>query len=529
MTSRPQDAVLQLAERLSEGFEALSGEYQFLLSQQRQLESKLSWAKQQYLDLLKRFTPDTLSQDHLAFLQDLEHVALELQRPPVSWIDQIAQSDDAERKSHAVSIRQAEVAVADLRAPAFESGVKIWSGPSADRRPTPLRIQTNATMVSLEQDFTTSGTPSKLGCPFAANSGRQSPLVTPHSSISRMSHRGRRSKRPSFNDPIRADICGIDDPASASPSVEGSAGVCPIRFLDQHDPQDVAKYFEKHKHELPRSHEVCINRFQSNAQSIQELDRKYGDLVSMIQGLGQKHQDYLPEEPEEVDDAAVAPEDDAKTDVKVEKWATAVTASLQDSTADEDQLNVPDTTPDETRSPRFDRPLKEIRVGESPSRPWGIHVPTKYTDAESSSSVGSAATASPQLPLDTIRPVEEEAPNKAAGCPFGHLVKAGGSKVKELDVPAEAAQAPLTDVPVSNLALPEDPRLPDHLDREPEPQPRPQPEPARKRQTESQPVSSPTTPTVVPQMVFNGPVFLGYPPEQLAILLQNSNFGTAMR
>ena len=55
------------------------------------------------------------------------------------------------------------------------------------------------------------------------------------------------------------------------------------------------QYFEKHKHELPRSHEVCINRFQSNAQSIEELDRKYGDLVSMIQGLGQKHQDYLPE------------------------------------------------------------------------------------------------------------------------------------------------------------------------------------------------------------------------------------------
>ena len=47
MTSRSPDALLQLAERLSEGFEALSEEYQLLLSQQRQLDSKLSWAKQQ--------------------------------------------------------------------------------------------------------------------------------------------------------------------------------------------------------------------------------------------------------------------------------------------------------------------------------------------------------------------------------------------------------------------------------------------------------------------------------------------------
>ncbi|KAJ4359781.1 uncharacterized protein N0V89_000337 [Didymosphaeria variabile] len=525
MPSRPQAAVQQLAEQLSEGFDALSGEYQVLLAQQRQLESKLSWAKQQYLDLLKRFTPDTLAQDHLVFLQDLEHVALDLQRPPVSWIDQIAQSDDAERRNHAVIIKQAESAVADLRDPVVDSGVKIWGGPSADRRPTPLRIQTNADMASsIEKDFTTSGTPSKLGCPFAANSGRQSPLATPRSSISRMSQKGRRSKRPSFTDPIRAEICGIDDPASAasaSVSVEGSAGVCPIRFLDQHDPQDVAKYFQKHKHELPRSHEVCINRFQSNTNSIQELDRKYGDLVSMIQGLGQKHQAWLPEEPEDVDEAPVAPEDETKTDVKVEKWATAVTASLENSTQGKEEVEEPELTPDETRSPRFDRPLKDIRVGESPSRPWGIHVPAKYTDAESSSSVGSAATASPQLPLDTTRPIGETPPKKTGGCPFGHMVKGDGSKVQERDFVAETVHAAITDAPASFLAQPMDPRTTEQPQPEPDPSPNPKPEPNH--------TSSPMTPTVIPQMVFNGPVFLGYPPEQLAILLQNSNLGAAMR
>lgn len=470
---------------------------------------------------MKRFTPDTLAQDHLAFLQELEHVALELQPSPIAWIDQIAQSDDTEQRSRAVSIKQAKSVVADLGVPAVGVGVKIWSGPSADRRPTPLRIQTNASAASLEQDFTTSGTPSKLGCPFAANSGRQSPLATPRSSVSRMSQRGRRSKRPSFNDPIRAEICGMDDPASASGSVEGSTGVCPIRFLDQHDPQDVAKYFEKHKHELPRSHEVCINRFQSNAQSIEELDRKYGDLVSMIQGLGQKHQDYLPEEPEDVDIAVTVPEDEAKTDVKVEKWATAVTASLETSLTGEDEHEVPESAPEDTRSPRFDRPLKEIRVGESPSRPWGIHVPAKYTDVRSSSSAGSAATASPPLPLDTSRPIDQTPPKKVGGCPFGHMVKASGSKVQELDVPAETAQAPLTDAPVSNLAQAADCSIPIE---QPEPEPKREPEPNSK----SVPSPSPTTPTVVPQMIFNGPVFLGYSPEQLAILLQNSNFGASM-
>lgn len=34
---------------------------------------------------------------------------------------------------------------------------------------------------------------------------------------------------------------------------------------------------------------------------------------------------------------------------------------------------------------------------------------------------------------------------------------------------------------------------------------------------------------MIPQMVFNGPVFLGYPPDQLAMILQNSNLGSAMR
>lgn len=473
-----------------------------------------------YLDLLKRFTPETLAQDHRVFLEDLEHVALELQRPPTSWIDQIAQSDDAERKTRAKLIGEAKAAVAALRVPAVDSGVKIWSGPSADRKPTPLRLQTNAD--TLEQDFTTSGLPSKLGCPFAISSAKQSPLATPRSSISRMSFKGRRSQRPSFNDPIRAEICGNDVAASAaaSASAEGSAAVCPIRFLNQHDPEDVAKYFEKHKHELPRSHEVCINRFQDNAESIQQLDRKYGDLVSMIQGLGEKHQAWLPEEPDEADEVPAAPEDEAKTDIKVEKWATAVTESLENSVHEHDDLDAPEPPPDDGRTPHFERQLKEIRVGESPSRPWGIHIPAKYTDAESSSSVGSAATASPQLPLDTSRPIGETP--KMGGCPFGHMAKGDRSNVQERDAVASSVPVPVPLPSFSHLPHGESSKqpVPDPTEPLPEPQTRPEIE------TEAEPKTAPQeAPRMVPQMVFNGPVFFGYPPEQLMALLQHSNLG----
>lgn len=47
MAEDAQNNVVQLAEQLAEGFAALSGEYQDLFDQQKKLESRLSWAKQQ--------------------------------------------------------------------------------------------------------------------------------------------------------------------------------------------------------------------------------------------------------------------------------------------------------------------------------------------------------------------------------------------------------------------------------------------------------------------------------------------------
>ena len=163
-------------------------------------------------------------------------------------------------------------------------------------------------------------------------------------------------------DPIKANNAAggfISPPLSAS----GSASKCPIRYLDQVSPEEVAHYFEKHKHELPRSHEVCVKRYQSNTESIRQLDAKYGNLVTMIQGLGMKHQPLLPAKA----DHEEATQDDKQINERVERWAETLSG----------QVNAHNeaTIESEDRTGHFDRPMKEIRVGESPNRPWGIAVP----------------------------------------------------------------------------------------------------------------------------------------------------------
>lgn len=151
---------------------------------------------------------------------------------------------------------------------------------------------------------------------------------------------------------------------SPPPSATGSTFKCPIRMLDERSPEEVAEYFETHKHEVPRSHAICVKRYQSNAQSIRQLDAKYGNLVNMLQGLGNKHQPLLPRHEE----AEEHVEMDRKSLEKVDKWAGNVEETAGEA-ATQHRNSLPDT---DERQGHFDRPLKEIRVGESPSRPWGI-------------------------------------------------------------------------------------------------------------------------------------------------------------
>lgn len=157
---------------------------------------------------------------------------------------------------------------------------------------------------------------------------------------------------------------------SPPPSISGSISKCPIRMLDERSPEEIAQFFENHKHEIPRSHEICVRRYQSNSQTIRELDAKYGNLANMIKGLGVKHQPLLPSKEDDEEDNA---DMETKSMQKVESWAHNV--DVAPGGADMAHDSKTHLSGSDDRHGHFDRPLKEIRVGESPSRPWGISVP----------------------------------------------------------------------------------------------------------------------------------------------------------
>ncbi|KAG8533595.1 uncharacterized protein KY384_001335 [Bacidia gigantensis] len=228
-------------------------------------------------------------------------------------------------------------------------------------------------------------------------------------------------------------------PKSRSLSMNDSIAKCPIRLLDERSPEEIANFFETHKHEVPRSHEICVRRYQSNEQSIRSLDAKYGDLVNMVKGLGLKHQSMLP--PKDDDQSSATP----KSNPAVEEWATIISAGPK---TEHNLEEVQEEGSQDARVGHFDRPLRDIRVGESPSRPWGIHVPDQH------------------------HPVTDDAPRRHS------------QTNSKQPTPAEMPQI--------------DPQLRSH--------------------------SKAST----PQMLFTGPVFIGYPPEQIATILAqfpNANHG----
>lgn len=249
-----------------------------------------------------------------------------------------------------------------------------------------------------------------------------------------------------MEDPIIAEN-GTMEVFSNHQSQTASIPKCPIRFLDQHSPEEVAAYFKNHSHELPRSHELCVRRYQRNEDQIRQLDHKYGNLVNMIQGLGQKHQPMLHTKGD-----GETKSQGHTSQGKVEAWAEEVQDDLKD------QANhVPENDSIRSRDNHFDRPLKEIRVGESPSRPWGISVPQAA-----------------QIPLS------------AASDRGDHARKRSSSPPPELPTPASHAQ-----------------------------------EPSRT----SSPSKSPRSADGQPKMIFTGPVFIGYSPEQITDMLQRTGLG----
>jgi hypothetical protein len=331
--------------------------------------------------------------------------------------------------------------------PTINKGVHAWKLlkiatvpavplPNKDRgsvnhnHPNPKAKPTIRLPITLEKDFTTDGPKGDLKCPFstvgaawcgnphrlqepkpyAATAGLEDPATSP--------------------DPIAREFHA--DVKDEDPTPDGVAPKCPIRFIDQHTPEEVAKYVEKHKHEVPRSHEVCVRRYQANQASIRSLDAKYGSLVKMIQGLSEKHKSMLPADAEAAEESAL----DDKSKDKVEKWAKEV----PDGEAPVIALGVESQHGSEERTGHFERPLEEVRLGESPSRPWGIHVP--YDEVQQNHSEAPNGERHSR-PSSVARPAnapvhEDDAPRPQGKCPFGHGAPDLAPDASKADLPPRA-------------------------------------------------------------------------------------------
>jgi hypothetical protein len=319
----------------------------------------------------------------------------------------------------------------------------------------------------MELDFTPrNGTPSNLECPFAKRTNGNLPDVT--------------------IDPIAAEFHGDGSIVSGTAYAQQNPNKCPIRYLDQHSPEEVTKYFENHKHEIPRSHAVCVSRYQQNDAKIRQLDAKYGNLQNMIQSLGVKHQQYLPAKDGEQD---VQGRSSQPAAVAVEKWAENVSQKSKEPVPPVAE-HVENDAEEESveRTHHSETPLREIRLGESPSRPWGISVP--FAQKTAASAVPSEKGIEP-LSLDrtegSIAAASEgqkKGVKTAARCPFDH----------------EATKEKLP----NGDGVPEEP--------------------------------SPTKgntyikdPSQRPPMIFNGPVFFGYSSEQATTMIQSGVFNSGKR
>lgn len=370
---------------------------------------------------------------------------------------------------------------------------------------------TSMSTVALEQDFTVQGKKGALDCPFSAP---QAP--------SQSGGQVEREAAPELAHHEPADpICVAMAEDAASPRAPAGTSKCPIRYMDKHSPEEIAHYVKTHKHELPRSHAVCVERYQRSEHQIRKLDAKYGNIVTMIEGLGQLHKPMLPVSEDPPEDGAV---NDASNQ-RVEDWAQDVSAKTNESPAatelsgrvKDNDAQSEEEGEEPVRESHFDRPLKEIRVGESPSRPWGISVPI-YDMRE----VGDQPSSPPPAPVvmptnsdhDAQEPQPPTPPKRTGKCPFDHTKLAGMNGLGLSHPPphdgkhSEASHKPAT-------ARPDTPQ---------------------KQEADARPVSS-AQPTFLnmpqlgqaanintPQMVFTGPVFIGYPMDQ-AIQFMNAYKG----
>ncbi|KAF7906512.1 hypothetical protein EAF00_000791 [Botryotinia globosa] len=490
----------ELTNTLINNFNILADEVQLLSDRKTILEHKLRYSHSQYQSLADKYAPsDPEIASTLAKLQlppDLQvtvpdrggFVPLPLRKQPTS------------KQQTAVAIRDGRKAAQRLAALSGKSAGSTTSK-SVSGESSNMRFSARRTSLStvLEQDFTVPGKKSSLLCPFVTMPDGTKSMKNPNAQDTSIGESDQpltpidnQDPTPHHSsDPICAQMYA-ETMSSPPPSASGPGAQCPIRYLNQHSPEEIARYFEIHKHEVPRSHEVCVKRYQRNEDDVRMLDAKYGNLVSMIQGLGQKHQPMLPTKEEQE-----AYEVERASNERVENWANNVSVDGNDS------LPGSQSSPADDRESRFDRPMKEVRVGESPSRPWGISVPI-YDQPPDHRPV-SPPPAPVSVPLDSY----SKPPGK---CPFGHTagLNAQPKSTQELPATPVDAQRP-AGCPFSQ---------------------------GQKVQKEESPSTNYDAPPLLhnqpafiqpeqlqmqgngPKMVFTGPVFIGYPMEQAVAFMK---------
>ncbi|EAW20972.1 uncharacterized protein NFIA_115080 [Aspergillus fischeri NRRL 181] len=354
---------------------------------------------------------------------------------------------------------------------------------------------------NLEKDFTTKGTQGSLRCPFSKPNNKPSESGESNGiEDAFVTQNGDKCGHEDL-DPIKAEQ--NDRRSSLTTSAKSSStrcpvSRCPIRFMDKHSPEEIADYVERHKHEIPRSHAICVQRYQKDSQTMRQLDAKYGNLISMIQGLSVKHQAFLPGHSQ---DGAPASSSSAE---RVEKWAedVGVEAPEQETLSSANEQVAPGADDDDERKGRFDRPLREVRVGESPSRPWGIPVPVSqpsFTPAmHSPPTPPSDSTKQPlKEPSDlpaTAEPAKVSSGMRTGRCPFGHDAPKANDPRHGLEIETvcnETSKSEAADTP-----------RPPHED-----------------SADGYFHAAQINPTSSAKVVFNGPVFFGFSPEQTASFL----------
>ncbi|EEQ87276.1 hypothetical protein RJZ56_005410 [Blastomyces dermatitidis] len=492
---------------LARGFDTLIDTIQKLAWQERELWNKLQFAHNEYLKLASQLPNRSGTETEIAekiYPVPFEKSNCDTPADHTGWIYDV-------EKAGYITTSELDVIAKGLEAYRNLADRRITRDGYHQNNNTCLVAVDAKARSSLEHDFTVKGVQGNLRCPFAIPNGTGPAPKLANQSSDTCAH---------DLDPIKAESLQ----GTRSCSVQDAVPRCPIRYLDDHSPEEVAKYFQKHKHEIPRSHAICIQRYQRDSKSIRQLDEKYGDMVNMIKGLGLYHQPYLPST-----QGPGRPGDTASVSIgRVEKWAEEVGAKAPEievmpaSRGEEDHAKEEKEDDDEEqRSNYFNRSLRDVRVGESPSRPWGIHVPISHQNVVPSPNLSPAApivdsgvTGSPRLEdyekdgleqssVSTPLPEKMRSPPTAGRCPFKNLVD-------------KDAQPP-TSVPGSAVADVQTEETPRHL---------PPDNFISPNNGERQP---PPTSSVQPKMVFHGPVFFGYSAEQTATLLQQLSHSSSLK